>query len=74
MEDFSSDEYNIIKESLYEMSGYLNGCIDFYDDTQTQDRNLKCVHKIREPVFLTWAYCNPSLHFVEHSTMLFRTV
>ena len=40
MEDFTSEEYNIIKESLYEMSGYLDGCIDFYDDTYTQDRSL----------------------------------
>ena len=32
-EDFTDDEYNRITSALHEMSGYLNGCIDFYDDT-----------------------------------------
>ena len=37
--DFTTDQHNVIKDSLDEMSGYLNGCIEFYDDTETQDKS-----------------------------------
>ena len=39
--DFTTDQHNVIKESLDEMSGYLNGCIEFYDDTESQDKSFE---------------------------------
>ena len=41
--DFSESEMNTIRESLYAMSGYLDGCIDFYDDTTTEAYDSKYI-------------------------------
>ena len=42
-EDFSEAEYNVIKDSLNQLSGYLNGCIEFFDDTFKQSYESKYI-------------------------------
>ena len=66
--DYTDDKIANIRQYLTEMSGYINGCIDFYDDTDTQIystkyiliRNNKSQGQYDSGCWSSLGYTNPS--------------